>query len=263
MDKGDIYPHHVRGSRYGFGYGKLFYKYPGGAKNYAIGDWSSLVDDCCKIKDKFNGRLIINEEKEMIVYKQKDGESWIPYFVGKLNNRVRFQGLENDPENLSPGLLWTGFASHHGAKFHLDMKDRIFFRETSYERGAQVTRKYYVQNIDRDLIERLYDFKQGQGSFHINEFGHVWAAVDKEVIQESEFYHSDTIDVKDIQDQFKQMSDVQKHTINKYSQPRYSRLTRRRDSWYPIYIGKYTKPLKILREENPHIIIDPDVIFPE
>mgnify|MGYP001061798487 CR=1 FL=1 len=263
MEKGDVYLKHVRGSRYAFNYGKLFYKYPGGAKCYASEDWEKLVEDCCDIAQKFGGRLFINEEKDMVIYRQMGGDSWHPFYIGKLDNSIEFEGIDNDPKDLKPGLFWTGFASHHGAKFHLDMKERVYFKETYYEEGVQVSKKYFVQNIDKDLVKRLYYFKQGQGSFHINEYGHIWAPVDKDVILESEDYHSDIIDVSDIQNQFRQLTDIQKHTIDKYGQPRYSRLTKRRESWFPIYIGKYTKPLKIKREERPHIIIDPDILFSE
>jgi hypothetical protein len=263
MKKGEVYSKHVRGSRYAFNCGKLFYKYPGGGKNYAIGSWSDLIQDCCDITQKFGGRLIINEKKEIVVYRQKDSQTWLPYFIGDLLNEIRFEGIDNNPQNLMPGLLWTGFASHHGATFHLDMKDHVYFQETYFEIGSQVKKKYFVKNVEKDMIERLFFLKQGPGSFHINEFGQVWAPVDKDVITESEAYHSELVDVSDIQEQFSHLSDIQKHTINKYSQPCYSKFTKKTECWFPIYIGKYSKPLEIIREEKPHTIIDPDIFFAE
>lgn len=260
MKMGDLYLKHVRGSRYAFNYGKLFYKYPGGAKNYAISDCSGLYDDLCDVKETQSGRLIVNEEKEIIVYRKHDEEDiWMPYYIGQLEDEVKFEGVDNNPEMLRPGLLWTGFSSHHGAKFHLNMNDHVYFQETYYEEGAQTTKKYFVKNVDKDLIERLYFLKQGSGSFHINEYGHIWAPVDREVINEC--YNTEIINVSDIEAQFKQLSDIQKRTIQKYCKPIYNKFTKRHESWYPIYIGNYPKKLEITREDRPHTIIDPDNIF--
>lgn len=253
----------MRGSRYAFRYGKLFYKYPGGGKNYAVGDWSNLIEDLCEVKQWPSGRVIINEEKEIVIYRQKEADTWIPFYIGQLDNEFEFEGINNNPDGLKPGLLWTGFASHHGAKFHLDLKDHIYFQETYYETGAQIKKKYYVREVENDLIKRLYYFKQGPGSFHINEYGHVWAPVEKEVITECFDSDPDIITISDIQEQFKHLTTIQKRTIAKYSKLKFNSLTRRKESWFPIYIGKYSTPLKINREERPHTIIDPDIIFPE
>lgn len=261
MKKGDLYLKHVRGSRYGFNCNKLFYKYPGGTKNYAIDDRLDFIADLCEVKQISSGRVIINEEKEIVVYRQQDDYTWRPFYIGQLDGEIEFDGINNNPEKLMPGLLWTGFASNHGSKFHLDQKDHIYFQETYYEDGAQIKKKYYVKNPGENLIDSLYYFKQGPGSFHINEYGHIWAAVEKEVI--TECYHTDLIDVSDIMEQFKHLTTVQKRTIQKYTMSRFNQLTKKNESWYPIYIGKYTNLLKISREERPHTIIDIDKFFSE
>lgn len=256
MKKDDVYTKHVRGSRYGFSFGKLFYKYPGGGKSYAIGDWDKIVDDCCEIRGNTSGRLIINEEKEIITYKQEEEYKWVPYYVGKLDNKMRFEDIENNPENLRPGLLWTGFASHHGAKFNFTRKGNMYFKETTFDEDGQTTKKFKITDIDEEILERLKYFKIEPGAFHINEYGHIWAPVPKTLI--SEFYNTDIIHIDDIHKQFKQLTSAQKITISKYSEPRYNRNSHRQEMWYPIYIGKYTKPLKINREDAPHIISSED-----
>jgi len=260
MKKGDLYLKHVRGSRYAFNYGKLFYKYPNGGKNYAIGDFSDLFEDLCTVKQSQNGRVIINENQEIVVYRKLDNDQvWMPYYIGRLENEIKFEGIDNNPNNIKPGLLWTGFASHHGAKFQLNLNDRVYFKEIYYEEGAQTIKKYFVKNVDVNLIESLYYFKQGSGSFHINEYGHIWAPVDREVINNC--YNTDIIKVSEIETQFKKMTNIQKRTIQKYSEQRYSKLTKKDESWYPIYIGKYPLELEITREERPHTIVNPDYIF--
>lgn len=252
MKKGDIYKKHVRGSRYGFSVGKLFYKYPGGGKSYAIGNWNDLVDDCCDVRGNTSGRLIINEKKEIVTYVQEKEFKWVPYYVGKFSNEMRFEDIENNPKKLRPGLLWTGFASRHGSKFHFTRKGNMFFKETVLNEDMQSTNKYKILDVDDEILERLNYFKIEPGSFHVNEYGHIWAPVPKSIM--NEFYNTDIIHIDDIHEQFKQLTSAQKLTISRYCEPRYNRSRRKQEMWYPIYIGKYSKPLEINRDDDPHII---------
>ncbi len=249
----------MRGSRYAFNNGTLFYKYPGGAKNHARGDCSDLIEDLCEVKEWPGGRVIINEEKEIVVYRQQDENSWIPFYVGQLENELEFEGVDNNPTDLVPGLLWTGFASHHGARYHLNQKRQIYFRETYWRDDVQVTEKHFVRNVDQDLVDRVMMIKGGLGSFRINEYGHIWAPVFKETI--TRYYDTDILNVSHIHEQFRLMEDVQKRTIQKYSEPKYNPRSRRKESWFPIYVGNYPEPLNIKREERPHTIINPDSVF--
>lgn len=258
MKMGDLYLKHVRGSRYVFNYGKLFYKYPGGAKNYVLGDWSQIFADLCNVKQTQNGRVIINEEKEIVIYRKEDNGSWRPYYVDQLKNEMKFEGIENNPYELRPGLLWTGFASHHGSKFNLQSNGYIHFKETYFEEGAQTTKKYRVKHVDEDLIDRLFFLKGNPGSFRINEYGHVWAPVELEVINN---YNTDIINISDIKSQFKKLTKFQKNTLSKYSAPVFNKFTKKETSWYPIYIGKYPDLMELSRKDRPHTIINPDDIF--
>ena len=113
MQKGDQYPKHVRGSRYITVNGDLYYKYIGGAKVRAA-DIPNIIKDLCEIK-QIPGRVIINEDKEIIVYKTQDNNSWTPFYIGQLEGNIEFKGVNNNPGDLRPGLMWTGFASHHGS----------------------------------------------------------------------------------------------------------------------------------------------------
>lgn len=256
MKIGDLYLKHVRGSKYAFNYGKLFYKYPGGAKNHVIGDWSQLFEDICNVKQTQSGRVTINEEKEIVIYRKEANGSWRPYYAGQLNNEMTFEGIDNNPHNLRPGLLWTGFASHHGSKFNLQSNGHIYFKETYYDEDALTTKKYRVKNVDKDLIDRLFFLKGASGSFRINEYGHVLAPVELEVINN---YNTDIINISDIKSQFKELTKYQKNTLRKYSAPVYNKFTKKETSWYPIYIGKYPELMELSRKDRPHtIIINPD-----
>ncbi|MCD6236364.1 MAG: hypothetical protein J7K13_00215 [Thermoplasmata archaeon] len=250
MKKGELYVKHVRGSKYAFGYGKIFYKYPNGAKNYAVNDMSRIVDEIVEVRDEYSGRIIINEQKEIVTYRKTCHNQWMPYYVGTLSKEPKFEGIENNPRNLRPGLLWTGFASHHGSEYIFTITGKIYFKETFSDKdGSITTKKYLVRDVDEDLIERLKYFKIDSGRFHINEFGHVWAPVPEIVIKK--FYRSNIIHVDDIHEQFRNMTPEQKNTIKIYSNSRYSNSEER---WFPVYIGKYTEPLIINRQDRPHII---------
>jgi hypothetical protein len=245
LKKGEVYNKHVRGSRYGFSNNKLFYKYPGGGKNYVIGSWEGLVDDLIDVRGEYGGRIIINENKEIVTYKQMEINKWIPYYIGKIECEMRFEGIENNPKDLKPGLLWTGFASHHGSQFSYKNDGRVFFRETTLEDEVTVTRKYPVLDLDDELIERLKYFKN------------VWAPVPQSVVKEC-YNDPEVIHIDDIHKQFSNLTSEQKNTIRKYSQD--FRYNRTGEMWYPIYIGKYDKPITIKRPDGPHIINSEDDI---
>jgi hypothetical protein len=251
MQKGEVYIKHVRGSRYGFSNNKLFYKYPGGGKNYVIGNWDSLIDDLIGVRGEYGGRIVINENKEVVMYKKTDIFEWIPFYIGKIDCEMRFEGIENNPRDLRPGLLWTGFASHHGSQFSYKINGRVFFRETTLEDGVTVTRQYPVLDIDDELIERLKYFKIQPGRFYVNEYRHVWAPVPLNVIKQC-YNDPEIIHIDDIHKQFSNLTSEQKNTIRKYSQD--FRYNRTGEMWYPVYIGKYGNPINIKRPDGPHRI---------
>jgi len=251
MNIGDVYTKHVRGSRYAFNHGKLFYKYPGNRKCYVEGDWSELFRRLTEIKNYSSGRFIINENKEIVVYQKQGSNEWWPYYVGKLEEKMKFDGIENDPKDLKPGYLWTGFASKHGSKYHINKRNQIFFKEFTREKGAEVQKKYFVKNADQELIDRIVQLKQQDwGSIHINEYNHVWSAVNKEVILNA----YDEQHYKDMNEHFRSMTWEQKNTINKYSKEWDNRFSNKKERWFPIYLGQLNGNLMIDREDEPHII---------
>ncbi len=259
MNIGDDYYKHVRGSRYGFNNGKLFYKYPQThEKLFVEGDRPDLFNDLCDAKDHISGRFRINEEREITVYRKEGADTWIPKYAGKATKDLGFEGIENNPKNLKPGLLWTGFASHHGSKYHITNRGKVYFKETYFdENGISTTKKYPVTDCPDDFKDRLLLFKQSAGSFRINEYDHVWAPVEQRVLkacaEETEF-----ISLDEIQEQFMSMTRPQNNTIRKYSKGRYNPRTRQNECWMPVYIGKYSRKLTTKREHRQHIVIGHD-----
>jgi len=257
MKKGDIYTKHVRGSRYGFGFGKIFYKYPGGKKIYAIGNWDDLIEDCIDVRGNTSGRIIINEEKEIVTYVRQEDKSYLPFYVGKLKREMRFEEIELNPTNLRPGLFWTGFVSKHGSRYNYTQRGNFYFRETTVDEYGMNTRKWRINGIPEDFLKRLQFFKIDPGSFRVNEYNHVFAPVPKIILQN--FYNDDIIHIDDIHKQFREdLTSAQKFTIQKNSEQFINKRTGKKEMWYPIYIGKYNDVFDVNRPNQPHRISNED-----
>jgi len=247
MKKGDIYTKHVRGSRYAFNREGVFYKYPNGQKSYCTNLDSKLLDDIIEVKERGSGRIIINELGEIVVYREREGERiWEPRYVGKINNEMEFEDIFVNPNNLTPGLLWTGFCSHHGGRFSIDSKKRPFFAEKIQNNHSQDNKRYYIQNLDTEILKRITLIKStGSGRFRVNEYGHVWSPVKNENIE----YQMKRDDFKEaFMSQFDMFPSKLKRTIKIYQKINYT----------PIYMGKIDGELEIKREERPHLIRDED-----
>ena len=103
MEKGEVYKKHVRGSKYVYGYGNIFYRYPGGGKSFAIGNWDDLIDDCIDVRGDTSGRIIINEDKEIITY-YLNGENKLVTDEPTESSPSRFQ-LKRDTQ-----VKWDGIS---------------------------------------------------------------------------------------------------------------------------------------------------------
>lgn len=246
MQKGDIYTKYVRGSRYAFNREGIFYKYPNGQKSYCQNVDDSLLQDMIDAKGRGSGRLIINEIGEMVVYrKREEEEAWEPRYVGKLEEEMEFDGMKINPKDLNPGLLWSGFCSHHGGRFSIDRNKKPFFEETTIREHSEDSKRYFIKDFDEEILKRIIFIKStGNGRFRVNEYGHVWSPIKRENLE----YQMKNDDFKEaFNNQFSNFSSKIKRTIKQYE---------RNINHYPIYMGKVNEELKIEREEKPHIIYD-------
>lgn len=259
MKIGDVYVKHVRGSRYAFNGEGIFYKYPGRNQAMCTNVDADLLNRLRQVRKAWSGRFIVNERGEVVVYCEEK-KRWTPYYCGMLGDELMFDGLNNNPADLKSGLLWTGLASHHGSKMTVDAKGHVWFKESLIEGGCKTLNKYPVRGLDEDVIDTILSLKQDQGSFHVNEHGHIWAPVSSIAIADD--YDGKIIDKEALNLQLKEMTDVQKRTVKSYGE----RTTQRRvlnESWFPIYVGQCTEPLVIARPDKPHIIISEDELFEE
>lgn len=256
MKPGDIYPHHIRGSIYCFKIDQIYHKDSNRNKFYAQGDIDEIIKSLKDVRGDVSGRFRINEEQEITTYKKEENR-WIPYYVGKFTNDFSFDDYNNNPNFLEPGQLWTGFINKHGSKFHLDLKARVYFRESISTSDFSEKRNYFVKNIDDDFLDLLLSYKKDAGSFRINEYGHVSAPITQTVLDE--LYDEGLTERAKIQEGWEKLSKKQKLCIQRYSEPSYNKYTKKDEKWYPIYIGKYTNKLEIGRKEEPKILFaDPD-----
>jgi len=249
MEKGDIYTKHVRGSRYAFNREGIFYKYPNGQKCYCKNLDGSLLQNLIEIKGKGSGRLIINEIGEIVVYKKRGNENtWEPRYVGKLKDEMKFEDIYINPDSnfLKPGLLWTGFCSHHGGEFSINRNKKPFFSEKVKREYSEDQKRYFIKNFDEEVLKRIIHIKStGTGRFRVNEYGHVWSPVKNKNIE----FQMQNDDFKEaFTNQFEEFPSKLKRTIKIYQKFDHT----------PIYMGKINEELEIEREERPHLVYDRD-----
>lgn len=244
MDIGQTYVKHVRGSRYLFGRDGIFYVHPTKRRFELNIEESDLVDRLIDLKGS-GGRLLVNEKREMVIYRQ-ESDHHIPIYAGRLDGELNFNSVPIDPSSLTPGLLWPGFNSHHGSRFLLDSKGSVRFKETSFENGVKTTRYFPVKMDDQQIIETIRRYKPG-GAFFINEYGHTWFPVE---VSEFQKHMTDYGFKKKIDGQWKHFSKASKNIINHYSRP-----NRRSKGFVPVYAGQYLGEMKVFgREDKPRII---------
>jgi len=242
METGDLYTKHVRGSRYAFNHDGFLYKYPNNQKSYCKNFPESVLDDLIRVKGG-SGRAIINEIGEIVVYKKREKENvWEPRYVDTLDRELEFEYIKINPKNLKPGLMWTGFCSHHGGAFSIDSNGRPFFSEKIKNKYSENKKRYYIKDFNKKILKRIIHIKMtGSGRFRVNEYGHIWAPVKNEnlkfQIQNEDFKEAFT-------NQFGKFPSKLKRIIKAYQEYDHT----------PIYMGKIEGELEIVREEKPHII---------
>ena len=183
MKEGDVYNKHVRGSRYVFSHGTVYYKYPNNIKGVASDNYKEIASKCRKVGKRPSGRFIVNEEGEVVTYNKISETTWRPYYVGKLDSEIKFDYIDNNPKGLEPGSFWTGFISSHGGRYRFNDKGKIYFQETIFKKHMKTRNQYSTLEKHVDLIERLTLLCKLFGSFHINEHRQIWIPVEKAAIK--------------------------------------------------------------------------------
>ena len=253
MEIGDVYTEHVRGSKYVFNYEGLYYKHASGQRSWWLDVNEETLHRLLDLKGG-SGRVIINEKKEMVIYKEfhEEGKKypiWKPIYAGILKDEMVFDEISIDPKGLMDGLLWPGFNSHHGSRFSINGRGKVFFKEVSFENGVKTIRQFPVRMDDETVVERIKTYKNN-GVFFVNEYGHVWAPVEyndfKKQMDDPEF-------LEHFNKQWKEMYSKSKRIIQHYMEKGYVS----NKKYIPIYAGKYEGDMKVIgRESSPRIIFD-------
>jgi hypothetical protein len=251
MEIGDIYTKHVRGSRYIFNHDGIYYSHPSGQRSWWKNPNKEILSRLLKLKES-GGRVYINEKKEMVIYKEfleeKKYKVWKPVYAGIFEGEMTFDEISINPKGLSHGLLWPGFNSKHGSRFSIDNRGKVFFKEVSFKKHGVKTKTYYpVKMEDNVILNRIRTYKHN-GTFFLNEYGHVWTPVEREYFEKQKESNPDFYEK--INNQWKLMYRKTKNTIDHY-------IRMHEKMYIPIYAGKYEGEMKVIgREEHPRIVYD-------
>ena len=244
MSTSTHYLKHVRGSRYVYSPKGIFYRFPYSSSDiFPVNDLSRSAS---KIQDttlSSSGRVYINEKREMVGFSREDSK-WYPYLAGKLDREISFEGFDFNPKGLETGMIWTGLASHYGAKYKFNRRGQFYFAETQNEDGIWTTRKFPVTNIPSGLYEKLYSIRKYYGSIRINDYLHVFAPVPNKVVQESPKWG-------EIVEQFREMSPEQLNALKLYQDACHHT---------PIYVGQISEPFEINRPDRARVISSLDEV---
>jgi len=238
------YLKHVCGSRYVYSSKGFYYRFPySGLKIFPENDMSRSASKVQDASLSSSGRVYVNEKREMVAF-SREGRKWYPYPAGKLDHEISFEGFDFNPKGLETGMIWTGLASHYGAKYKFNRRGQFYFAETQNEDGIWTTRKFPVTNIPSDLYEKLYSIRKYYGSIRINEYLHVFAPVPNKVVQESPKWDK-------IVEQFRDMTPEQLNALKLYQDA--SRHT-------PLYVGQIRESFEINRPDKARVVIDLDEV---
>lgn len=105
---------------------------------------------------------------------------YIPVYVGKLSGCFDFTEISNDPPRISNGELsvWTGLPFNHGETWAVCTDDKLRWSWKDY---------YFESAFDHpELVAAYKSIRPPGGRIYINEHGHVWGNVDREVVPERE-----------------------------------------------------------------------------
>ncbi len=166
MKVGDVWLEHYRGSKYHFNpEGKVWWRsYLGTERVDCLRGHEPLLKSLQSLKP-LGGSFRITEDKTVIL-RNVEGELEEPpedeaFYAGKLEGEMKFEDVDINPDDLSPGDLWPGF--YDGSGYHIAHDGRIFWREPGGLR-------WYADGDVRELQTILRQFKPLGGSFRINEY---------------------------------------------------------------------------------------------
>lgn len=108
------------------------------------------------------------------------GSAWEPTYVGKYENDLQFDGIDNNPSNLQLGMYWTGLPFVHGEywRFSANTQGNGLLQWRSMGWTHPSTSPY------PELTDLCLDVRPNGGRIYFTESGCIWMNVpDNELAQ--------------------------------------------------------------------------------
>ncbi|WP_336361570.1 hypothetical protein [Haladaptatus sp. ZSTT2] len=93
---------------------------------------------------------------------------WIPVYIGKLEGRLGFNKINNDPE-VPPAdeiTIWDGFTFGHGERWVVNANGELIWKRKKYRFKSAFSHD--------ELVARYEEYRQRGGRLYINEYGHIF-----------------------------------------------------------------------------------------
>lgn len=182
LASGDPWPLPFRGSRYAIKQVGRFIR--------AVWEWQDLQlpsenypSRVCRLMaeaGKNRGSVCVTSHRDMITKVPTDSGGWKPIYLGTYEDDFRFPQVDNDPKNLTPGMLWPGLPFHHGDVWTIsprEMEGQLMWKHYSTYFGS-------VQRYPQ-LVNRYKSIRFTGGRLHFTEHGHVWMNLPDEDITDA------------------------------------------------------------------------------
>ena len=183
VNPGDKWPAPYRGSRYTIRRmkkedGTFQYRFcwtrQGGIHHRSI--FKGLLRALREIRsDEVGGSIRITPWREVLCKKYDQTTSrWVPYYVGKLDGKIDFNGFNLDPD-LEKGQLWHGFHFKHGETWS------VWVRRGSGNHLYWSRQGIILRSIDEhpELVSAIREIRPRGGRCYFTEHGHIWMNLPK------------------------------------------------------------------------------------
>lgn len=134
----------------------------------AVSDTEEMVRAVRAVKGT-HGSFRITAHGAVITKATRDGRTWRSYYVGRYDGDLDFEGIDLDPANLQPGMLWTGFPFENGEQWTVTESNGQEHLRWKYKGVPLFSTQPY------EGLSRRYKNLRGRGGrLYFTETGHIW-----------------------------------------------------------------------------------------
>jgi len=128
-----------------------------------------LIASLREARPNVTGSIRITSHREVLCKKLDTTGLWVPYYVGKLEGNLEFDGFELDPD-LKLGQFWRGLHFKHGETWS------VWTRRGNADYLYWSRKGMYFRSIHPypKLCALLREVRPRGGRIYITEHGHVW-----------------------------------------------------------------------------------------